>query len=70
MSGEEKTYIERRIQMTEMYNGYRIETKKIYEVFRGEKRIASGELEPPDKADTIIEEVKKWLDKKKDNVIS
>ena len=53
--------------MTEMYNGYRIETKKIYEVFRGEKRIASGECEPPDKVDYIIGELKNWLDKKDEN---
>jgi len=51
--------------MEEMYRGYKIVTRKIYEVFRGEKRIASGECEPPDKVDEIIGKVKKWLDKKK-----
>ena len=50
--------------MEELYRGYKIVRRMIYEVFRGEKRIASGELEPPDKADAIIVEVKKWLDKK------
>ena len=52
--------------MTEMYGGYKIVRRMIYEVFRGEKKIASGELEPPSKVDEIIKEVKNWLDKKEE----
>lgn len=50
--------------MTEMYGRYKIVRRMIYEVFRGEKKIASGELEPPSKVDEIIGKVKDWLDKK------
>ncbi len=48
-----------------IYRGCRIEIKKVYEIYKGNNRIASGEIESSEKIEELITRLKLWIDKKK-----